>query len=253
MRLRGGARRRRLDRAVLRRLGAVGLCGIVVGGATIRAAVALLAPAPVFAGFSFSEEEKHDREDQERARKDAPGHGASALGAACRAEIAKHRTAIVIAERIDRGGFRTEQAKYGPHFQELSRTLRQLGVRTYTQEEIRAQVAQAEIDAYFRNDPDAALAASRKLGADLVLRGVISSRSAFNAFMGVPEVAVTIALALADGSGRIIAESTASGDSYSGYDTLGMALRLVREQAPGVLLELYRDYCARPQSRTRAH
>ena len=36
-----------------------------------------------------------------------------------------------------------------------------LGLRTYTPEEIRSQIAQAEIDAYFRNDPDAALSASR--------------------------------------------------------------------------------------------
>ncbi|MBI3770020.1 MAG: hypothetical protein HY271_16230 [Deltaproteobacteria bacterium] len=199
---------------------------------------ARMAPASA-AAFSFTEEEQRDRDSEKRRRSQGSGGG---LDAACRAELGRHRTVVVIAERTG-GGLRTEQSAYGSHFQVLSRGLRNLGVSTYTQEEIRAQIAQAEVDAYFRNDPDAALAASRKLGADLVLRGTISSRSVFNEFMGLPEVAVTIALELADGSGHVVAESGASADSYSGYDTLGMALRLLNEQASGVLVKLFRDYC----------
>jgi hypothetical protein len=192
--------------------------------------------------FSFShEEEKSKREHEQAAGAAAPVE----LSAACRKAIARRRTVIVVAESIDGGGFRTRQSAYGPHLQTLAHVLRALGVRTYTPEEIRAQVAQAEIDAYFRNDPDAALAASSKLGADLVLRGVISSRSVFNEFMGLPEVAVSIGLALADRSGCVLSEATASADSYSGYDTLGMALRLVNEQAPGVVSRLFADYCRR--------
>jgi hypothetical protein len=59
----------------------------------------------------------------------------------------------------------TTQSSYGPHFNAINKRLRALGLNTYTQEEIRAQIAQAETDAYFRNDPDAALNASKKLGA----------------------------------------------------------------------------------------
>jgi hypothetical protein len=214
-----------------------------VPGATrsLRTIVAHLAPASA-AAFSFTEEEQRDRDAQhhERAGKRSEGAG---LDAACRSELGKHRTVVIIGERTSGGGLRTEQSAYGSHFQVLSRGLRNLGVSTYTQEEIHAQIAQAEVDAYFRNDPDAALGASRKLGADLVLRGTISSRSVFNEFMGLPEVAVTIALALADGSGHVISESSANADSYSGYDTLGMALRLMNERAPGVLATLFRDYC----------
>lgn len=208
----------------------------------LRMIAAPLAPASA-AAFSFTEEEQRDRDDQhhEPGRR---GEGAG-LSAACRAELGKHRTVVIIGERTSGGGLRTEQSAYGSHFQVLSRGLRNLGLRTYTQEEIHAQIAQAEVDAYFRNDPDAALGASRKLGADLVLRGTISSRSVFNEFMGLPEVAVTIALALADGSGHVISESSANADSYSGYDTLGMALRLMNERAPGVLATLFGDYCRR--------
>jgi hypothetical protein len=216
-------------------------------GGLLAAALAamLVTPAPA-AAFSFGEEEQRDRdaEHHERARR---AEAAGGVGAACRAEIAKHKTVIVIAERAS-GGLRTEQTTYGPHFQVLSRGLRDLGVRTFTQEEIRAQIAQEEVDAYFRNDPDAALGASRKLGADLVLRGMIGSRSVFNEFMGLREVAVTIALTLADASGRVIAESGASADSYSGADTLGMSLRLMNENATGVLAKLFRDYCRRHAS-----
>ena len=70
-----------------------------------------------------------------------------------------------------------QQQNYGPHFQAINSRLRGLGLRTYTPEEIRQQIAQAEIDAYFRNDPDAALAAAKKLGASFVLRGLISSHA----------------------------------------------------------------------------
>lgn len=209
----------------------------------LRMIAAPLAPASA-AAFSFTEEEQRDRDDQHHEHAGRRGEGAG-LSAACRAELGKHRTVVIIGERTSGGGLRTEQSAYGSHFQVLSRGLRNLGVRTYTQEEIHAQIAQAEVDAYFRNDPDAALGASRKLGADLVLRGTISSRSVFNEFMGLPEVAVTIALALADGSGHVISESSANADSYSGYDTLGMALRLMNERAPGVLATLFGDYCRR--------
>lgn len=212
---------------------------------------ALIAPTSAHA-FSFAEEAEHD-EEAERDERDArgerrarsPGAGGSGIDAACRADLARQRTVILIAAQSDRGGLRTEQTAYGRHLQALGRRLRDLGVRTYTPEEIRAQIAQEEIDAYFRNDPDGALAASRKLGATLVLRGVISSRSSFNEFMGLPEVAVSMGLELADSSGRVLSEATASADSYSGYDTLGQALRLTNERAPAVVAKLFGDYCRR--------
>ena len=42
---------------------------------------------------------------------------------------------------------------------------------------------------------------------------------------------------------RQISNVAARADSYSGTDTLGMALTLVNEQADEVVAQLYNDYC----------
>ena len=68
---------------------------------------------------------------------------------------------VIIGETLGNGTVSAHLDNYGPHYQAINRRLRSLGLRTYTPEEIRRQIAQAEIDAHFRNDPDAALSASR--------------------------------------------------------------------------------------------
>lgn len=216
-------------------------------GVWLIAFVALVATchATSVSAFSFSEEERKDHEGQERARTRASAAASYQLPAKCKERLAGRRTLIIVAEHVG-SGYRTRQEDYDPHFSVLSRDLGRLGVRVYSREEIRAQVAQAEIDAYFRNDPDAALGASKKLGPDLVLRAAIGSRSAYNEFMGLPEVAVSIALSLTDASGEVLSTALASADSYSGADTLGMALRLLNEQAPAAVNKLYGDFCRRP-------
>ena len=60
---------------------------------------------------------------------------------------------VVIGEMRSNGVIYAQQQNYGPHFQAINTRLRGLGLRSYTPEEIRRQIAQAEIDAYFRNDP----------------------------------------------------------------------------------------------------
>ena len=90
---------------------------------------------------------------------------------------------VVIGEVQSNGYIAAQQQNYGPHFEAINARLRSLGLRTYTPEEIRRQIAQAEIDAYFKNDPDAALAASKRLGASFVLRGLISSQATRNPMM----------------------------------------------------------------------
>ena len=76
-----------------------------------------------------------------------------------------------------------QQQNYGPAFPGDQRAAARVGLRTFTPEEIRKQIAQAEIDAYFKNDPDAALSASRRLGANFVLRGLIISQATVNPVM----------------------------------------------------------------------
>ncbi len=118
------------------------------------------------------------------------------------------------------------------------------GLRTYTPEEIRKQIAQAEIDAYFRNDPDAALAAAKRLGASFVLRGLISSQAVPNPVMrrqpGLGEHGLHAHRQRTAGSFRT---SQASSSSYAGADVARMALTLVNEQADEVVARLYGDYC----------
>ena len=106
----------------------------------------------------------------------------------------------------------------------INQRLKKFGFNTFTQEEITAQIAQAEIEAHFRNDPDAAINASKKVGADFILRGVISSRTAINPVLRIPEVYISMGFTLTAADGKTISDAGASADSYSGTDTLGMAL-----------------------------
>src|SRR5206468_6351893 len=113
--------------------------------------------------------------------------------------------------------------------------------RTYTPDEIRRAIAQAEIDAYFRNDPDAALTAARRLGASFVLRGLISSQASVNPLMPVNQVAVAMGFTLSGANGRVISDVDAHSSSYAGVDVARMALTLVNEQADEVVARLYAD------------
>jgi len=148
-----------------------------------------------------------------------------------------------MAERTETDLY-ASQERYGPHIRVIESRLRELGLRPYTQEQIRAQIAQAEIDAYFRNDPDAAIAASRRLAADFVLRGDILTLASVNPVLGINEVAVSFGLTLSDArTGRLLSEVGAKSEAFSGTDTLGTALELVRQQADPLVARIYNDFC----------
>ena len=150
---------------------------------------------------------------------------------------------VVIGERQSNGFILAQQQNYRAHFQAINTRLRAMGLRTYTSEEIRRQIAQAEIDAYFRNDPDAALAASKRLGASFVLRGLISSQASRNPMIAVNQVMVDMDFTLTGADGRVISDTHANSGSYAGADIQHMALTLVNEQADEVVAKLYSDYC----------
>lgn len=201
-------------------------------------ALVLCLNLPTAWGFSFSEDERQQNEAASAARKKST----QGLATPCKEALKSKKIMVVVGERTQRG-IQAQQNIYSSHFSAINQRLRNLGLKTYTQEEITAQIAQAEIDAYFRNDPDAALNASKKMGADFILRGVISSRSAINPVLRIPEVYVNMGFTLSAADGRTISDVSASAESYSGTDTLGMALTLVNEQAAGVVSRLYGDYC----------
>lgn len=208
---------------------------------SIRLLVALL-PLAVFAhsalAFKFSEED--DKSVVEEAAR--AGRGSPLVSAPCQRQLKGQKIMLVIAERTG-NGYSTSQSRYGPHFQALNQRLRGLGLKTYTQEEIKRQIAQAEIEAHFRNDPDAAINASKKLGANFVLRGLITTQTGINPVLRINEVATNMGFTLVSASGKTISSVTAHTESYSGTDTLGMALALVNEQADEVVARLYNDHC----------
>lgn len=187
--------------------------------------------------FRFSEEDA-----KAKAEAEASKVAAIEISPACRKRLGGERVLLLIAERGN-SGINAEQSRYSLHFNGIEKRLRSYGMRTYSQGEIRKMIAQAEIDAYFRNDPDAALAAAKKLGATLTLGGMISSQRGINPVLGINEVAVNMGFVLLAGK-RSLAEAGAKADSYSGTDTVGMALKLIDEQADAVVNQLVSGYCA---------
>jgi hypothetical protein len=209
-------------------------------------ALALLASVPAFAtqGFKFGQEEDADRAEQEARQ----ARIAEQLSTPCRAGLKDKKIMVVIGVRQSNGYIAAQQQNYGPHFQAINTRLRALGLRTYTPEEIRRQIAQAEIDAYFRNDPDAMLSASKRLGASFILRGLISSQATGNLMMAVNQVSVNMKFTLYGSDGRFISDTEANSGSYAGADVERMALTLVNEKADEVVPALYADYCRKAGS-----
>ena len=202
--------------------------------------LAQLASGPVSAqGFKFSQEDESDRVEQEARQSKI----AEQLSTPCRAALKDKKIMVIIGVRQSNGYIAAQQQNYGPHFQSINARLRALGLKTYTPDEIRRQIAQAEIDAYFKNDPDAMLNASKRLGASFVLRGLISSEATRNPMMNVNQVTVNMKFTLYGSDGRLISDTEASSGSYAGANIERMALTLVNEKADEVVPALYADYC----------
>jgi hypothetical protein len=207
--------------------------------------VVLAASTQAFS-FSFSEEEAKTQAEQDARSERAY----QKLSVGCRDGLKNKKIMVVIGQRFS-NGIQADQTKYSPIFDAINQRLRFLGLKTYTQAEIRKQIAQAEIDAYMRNDPDAAMAASKRLGASFILRGLISTQTGVNPTLGINEVAVQMGFTLTASSGKTISQAGAKSESYAGTDTLAMALTLVNEQADEVVADLYYDYCTQAEAGTR--
>lgn len=164
------------------------------------------------------------------------------LATPCRDRIKNRKIMVLIGE--ERNGFVVAgQGGFGRHVEAINNRLQSLGLKTYSAEQIRRQVAQEEIDAYFKNDPDRALSASKRMAAQYVLRGVIASQATRNAMVNVNQVSVNMNFTLSDAAGRPVSTAAASNASYAGSDVSGMALTLIEERADEVVARLYSDYC----------
>jgi len=195
------------------------------------------------AAFSFSAHEAREAQEEASVKEKRTKRVEELMSVPCRASLAKTKTAIIIGEATDDRGWETKQEKFGPLFDEVNRRLRRVGVKTYTQEEITSQIAQEEIQAFLGNDPDRAVAAAKKLKADYILRGTISSKIRLNPVVHVNELFVAMTFTLVDAKGKTVASITEQGDSFAGADTLGAALVLVRDKADLVVATLYNGLC----------
>lgn len=216
------------------------------------AALVLVAPGLACAqGFKFEQPNDAAAKAEEAAKQKRIDWE---LSTPCRADLKGRKIMLIIGEMQTNGYIAAQQQNYGPHYQAINTRLRDLGLLTFSPDEIRRQVAQAEIDAYFKNDPDAALSAAKRLGASFILRGLISAQSVPSIIASVNTVTVSFAFTLTGGNGRIISNITASSSSYSGTDVSRMALTLVNEQIDEVVAKLYGDYCrnAAPASAAKA-
>lgn len=140
-------------------------------------------------GFRFSDDTaQREREDAEAERR---AQTEDLLATPCMAKVKNQKIMVVMGEHRN-GTMVANQSTYTSHTEAINRRLRNLGLRTYTPEEIRKQVAQAEIDAFFRNDPDAAISAARRMAAQYILRGVIDTQISRNPLVNVNQVAVRL-------------------------------------------------------------
>lgn len=200
------------------------------------------APAALAQGFKFSSQDNTaDKEEAERAARVG-----ALLSTPCRERIKSRKIMVLIGEERN-GVVSASQAAFNPHFEAINQRLRKLGLATFTAEEIRKQIAQAEIDAYFKNNPDAALSASRRLAASYTLRGLITSSTTVNPVLKVNQVAVGMQFVLTGANGKRISETQTRAQSYAGADASGMALTLINEQAEEAVARLYSDYCNQPE------
>nr|WP_315488500.1 hypothetical protein [uncultured Rhodoferax sp.] len=209
-----------------------------------HALIALFAAATLFSGGSFAQGFKFSNEDTADQQREAETQARvqAILASPCRSKIKNQKIMVLIGESHN-GYVKANQSAYGGPFDALNARLQRVGLKTVTQAQIKAQVAQAEIDAYFKNDPDAALSASKRLAAQYVLRGLISTETAYNRIVRVNQVSIRMNFTLTDASGRTLAEASAENASYAGMDTAGMALTLINEKADEVVAQLYGDYC----------
>jgi hypothetical protein len=188
-------------------------------------------------GFKFS---NPPAPDAAQAQKDAAISWQ--LSTPCRDRIKNRKIMVLIGEERN-GMVSATQGNYSRHVDAINSRLKNLGLRIYSAEEIRKQIAQEEVDAVFKNDPDRALSAARRLAAQYVLRGVIASRASYNNMVNVNQVNVNLDFTLTDAAGRPVSRASANNASYAGNDISGMALTLIEERADEVVARLYSDYC----------
>ena len=198
--------------------------------------------APAAEPFHFSTRVEQEQVAEQAADAQRAESIRQLVSIPCRDRLKNRKILQLMAEHRE-GRWLTEQDRYGRLTSIIDTRMRALGLGTYTQEQITSAVAQAEVDAYFNNDPDGALAASKRLAADYILRGDLTMTTGVNQVVGVREVAVDLQLTLSSASGQQLSAVDAHSESFSSVDTLGTASALLKRQADQLVAQLYNDYC----------
>jgi len=196
------------------------------------------------ADFKFSEAEKEEQAQEKQEQAEEQERIAGQLGTPCKNKI-KNQKILVLFGESQNGYIQAAQTRFSPYSDAINSRLRALGLKTYTQAQIRQQVAQAEIDAYFKNDPDAAISASKRMAAQYILKGLITTEAGYNRAVNVNQVSIRMDFTLTGANGKMISQASAENASYAGQDTAGLAQTLINERADALVASLYSDYCQR--------
>ena len=212
---------------------AIAIAGLLLGAGLCGAA----SDPFTFSGAAQEEQKKQQEADAQRALAIQ-----QLVSVPCQERLKDHKILQLVGERSG-GQWLTRQDRYVQLLGIIDARLQALGLRTYTPEQIKGAIAQAELDAYFNNDPDAALSASRRLAAEYILRGDITTNAGVNPVVGVSEVAVDVELVLTSASGHEISRVDTRADAYSGHDVPHTAAVLMQQQADQLVAQLYNDFC----------
>jgi hypothetical protein len=209
---------------------------------TLLASIAVVGAVPAAEPFSFSIQLQQERAAEQADASQRAAAIRELVSVPCRDRLKNRKILQLMAERRE-GRWLAEQVRYGRLTSIIDTRMRALGLGTYTQEQITSNIAQAEVNAYFNNDPDGALAASKRLAADYILRGDLTITTDINEVVGIHEVAVDLQLTLSSASGRQLSAVDAHSEAYSSVDTFGTASALLKRQADKLVAQLYNDYC----------
>lgn len=204
----------------------------------------VLSGAAHSADFKFSEADKEEEAQEKQEQAVEQARIAGQLGTPCKNKI-KNQKILVLFGESQNGQVQASQSNFNPYSDAINSRLRALGLKTYTRAQIRQQVAQAEIDAYFKNDPDAAISASKRMAAQYILKGLITTEARYNQAVNVNQVSIRMDFTLTGANGKMISQARAENASYAGHDTSGLALTLINERADALVASLYSDYCQR--------
>jgi len=222
-----------------------------VGAGLLVVMVLSLGRTVAAAPFSFEDYEREEAAEEARGAGSQRRSLNRLLSVDCPPATLTKRIALVITEdhRYRSRYWASREQGYAQMFEQINASLGRLGLRTYTQAQIRAQIERAERGAVAIGDVDAALGAAERLGADLVLNANIRSTVSVNRVYGVEEVSLAMSFDLRTRDGIFVSSLARSGTSLSGTDTFQAANALVRQHADGVAAQLYHDLCVHDSRR----